>query len=208
MLHIYGRANSINVRKVLWMCEEVGERFSRDDWGRGFRSTSDEEFRRVSKFGVVPVIVDDGFVLRESNTIVRYLATKHGRADLYPTELKARATAEQWMDWAATDAYVGIRPVFLGLQVKMAPFKDDPRAIAAGIEEWSQQMRRLDEHFAAGRAYVAGEAFTIGDIPVGLIVNRWFSIAFDKPALNHLSAYYDRLTERPGYRTHGRNGTP
>jgi len=178
MLHIYGRANSINVRKVLWMCDEVGEPFTREDWGRGFRSTLEEPFRSVSRFGVVPVIDDAGFVLRESHTIVRYLATKHGRSDLYPVELKARALVEQWMDWAASDAYVGIRPVFLGLQVKMAPFKDAPEAIAAGIREWSGQMQRLDEHLAEKGPFVTGGAFTVGDIPVALIVNRWFTIPF------------------------------
>ena len=208
MLRIYGRANSINVRKVLWMCEEVGEPFSRDDWGRGFRSTDEAEFRRVSEFGVVPVVDDDGFILRESNTIVRYLANKHGRTDLYPADLKARAQAEQWMDWAATDAYVGIRPVFLGLQVKMAPFKDDPAAIRAGIAEWTRQMQRLEGHFAGSGPFVTGATFTVGDIPVGLIVNRWFSIPFEKPDLPNLSGYYDRLAERPAYRHHGRNGTP
>jgi len=208
MLKIYGRANSINVRKVLWMCDEVGEPFTREDWGRGFRSTSEEPFRSVSRFGVVPVIDDDGFILRESHTIVRYVAAKHGRADLYPTELKARATVEQWMDWAGSDAYVGIRPVFLGLQVKMAPFKDDPQAIAAGIKEWGTQMQRLDDHLAAAGPFVSGATFTVGDIPVGLIVNRWFAIPFEKPALANVAAYYERLSERANYRTHGRNGTP
>jgi glutathione S-transferase len=208
MLKIYGRANSINVRKVLWMCEEVGQPFVREDWGRGFRSTSEEPCRSISRFGVVPVIDDDGFILRESHTIVRYLATKHGRSDLYPAELKSRAGVEQWMDWAGSDAYVGIRPVFLGLQVKMAPFKDDPDAIAAGIREWSTQMQRLDDHLAAAGPFVAGSAFTVGDIPVGLIVNRWFAIPFEKPALANVAAYYDRLGERPAYRAHGRNGMP
>lgn len=208
MLKIYGRANSINVRKVLWMCDEVGEPYTREDWGRGFRPTSEEPFVRVSKFGVVPVVDDNGFVLRESNTIVRYLATKHGRSDLYPTELKARALSEQWMDWAATDASLVVRPVFLALQVKMAPFKDDPAGIEAGIREWTGQMQRLDEHLATGGPFVTGPAFTVGDIPVGLIVNRWFAIPFEKPDLPSVAAYYDRLAERPAFRTHGRNGTP
>lgn len=208
MLRIYGRANSINVRKVLWMCEEVGEPYTREDWGRGYRATSEEEFRRVSQFGVVPVVVDDDFVLRESNSIVRYLASKHGRADLYPEDIKARAIVEQWMDWAFTDAYVGIRPVFLGLHVKMAPFKDDAAAIREGVAEWTRQMERLDAELAKGAPFISGERFTVGDIPVGLIVNRWFSIAFEKPTFSHLSAYYDRLAERPAYRAHGRNGTP
>lgn len=207
MLKIYGRANSINVRKVLWICDEVGQKFEREDWGRGFRSTEDAAFQRLSRFGVVPVIDDDGFILRESNVIVRYLATKHGRADLYPTELKARATAEVWMDWMSTDLSGALRPVFLGLQVKM-PGYTDPKSIEAGIAEWTRQMRLLDAHLAGSGPYVAGSGFTVGDVCVGLAVNRWFSVSFEKPELKSVSAYYERLSERPAYRAHGRNGTP
>lgn len=208
MLKIYGRANSINVRKVLWLCGEVGQTYEREDWGRGYKPTSEAAFQKVSTFGVVPVVDDDGFILRESNTIVRYLAAKHGRHDLYPTELKARALAEQWQDWAATDIYAAVRPVFLGLQVKMAPFKDDQAGIAAGIKEWARQMALLEGHLAGSGPYVTGKSFTIGDISVGLVVNRWFGIAFDKPELEAVTAYYDRLSERAAFREHGRNGTP
>ncbi len=208
MLRIYGRANSINVRKVLWMCDEVGQTYHREDWGRGFRPTNEAEFRRVSEFGVVPVIDDEGFILRESNTIVRYLASKYSRPDLYPADLKSRAVTEQWMDWAATDVYVAVRPVFIGLQVKIAPFKDDMAAVQAGIQDWTRQMQRLAAHLAASGPYVAGKSFSIGDIPIGLVVNRWFGIDFEKPTIPELSAYYDRLGERPAYLAHGRNGTP
>jgi len=207
MLKIYGRANSINVRKVLWICDEIGQKFEREDWGRGFRPTDDPAFQRLSRFGVVPVIDDDGFILRESNVIVRYLATKHGRADLYPSDRKARAAAEVWMDWTSTDLFSTIRPVFLGLQVKM-PAYTDPKSIEAGIVEWSRQMRLLDAHLASVGPFVTGPSFTLGDICVGLAVNRWFSIDFDKPELESVSAYYERLSERPAYRAHGRNGTP
>ncbi len=207
-MRIYGRANSINVRKVLWMCDEVGQSYEREDWGRGYRPTTEPEFVKISAFGVVPVIEDDGFILRESGTIVRYLANKYDRKDLYPAAPKSRALAEQWMDWAATDVYQPIRPVFLGLQVKMAPFKDDKAGIEAGIREWGRQMQHLEQHIATNGPFVTGKAFTIGDIPVGLIVNRWFAIPFEKPSLPALTAYYDRLAERPAYRAHGRNGTP
>jgi glutathione S-transferase len=207
MLKIYGRANSINVRKVLWTCEEIGQKFEREDWGRGFRSTDDPAFQRLSRFGVVPVIDDAGFILRESNVIVRYLATKHGRADLYPTDLKARAMAEVWMDWTSTDLFSAIRPVFLGLQVKI-PAYTDPKSIEAGIVEWTRQMRLLDAHLASVGPFVTGPTFTVGDICVGLAVNRWSAINFDKPELKSVSAYYERLSERPAYRAHGRNGTP
>lgn len=208
MFRIYGRANSINVRKVLWMADEVGQAYEREDWGRGYRQTDAAEFRRVSAFGVVPVIEDDGFVLRESNSIVRYLAAKYARHDLYPAESQARAIVDQWMDWASTDLYWGgARAVFLGLLVK-APAFQAPGVIEAGIAEWSRQMRLLDAHLAAGGPFITGARFTIGDIPAALVVNRWFAIPFDKPALPAVNAYYDRLTERPPYRAHGRNGTP
>jgi glutathione S-transferase len=208
MLKIYGRANSINVRKVLWLCDEIGQRYEREDWGRGYKPTSEPEFQKVSIFGVVPVVDDNGFILRESNTIVRYLAAKHQRTDLYSADLKQRAAVEQWMDWAATDIYTAVRPVFLGLQVKMAPFKDDAGGIAAGIRDWARQMQLLETHLSESGPYVTGRALTIGDIPVGLIVNRWFAIPFEKPSLPAVSVYYDRLAERAPYRAHGRNGTP
>lgn len=207
MLKIYGRANSINVRKVLWMCGELGLPFSREDWGRGYRPTNEPEFQRVSKFGVVPVIDDGGFILRESNTIVRYLAAKHGRTDLYPTDLESRVTAEAWMDWAISDLYQGVRGVFLGLVVKM-PSHQDPKAIAASGIEWNRQMKLLDDQLAAHGPYLMGDGFTVADIPAGLIVNRWMSIGFEKPSLPAVSAYYERLSERAAYREHGRNGTP
>jgi glutathione S-transferase len=204
-MKVYGRANSINVRKVLWMLDEVGEKYEREDWGRGFKSTDDPVFRKINPVGVVPVIDDGDFRLRESNTIVRYLAEKHGRADLYPKDLKARATTESWMDWASTDLASGMRPVFHGLVVKNPAFAN---MVEGGIKEWSGQLRVLEDHLAAGNSYVMGRNFTIGDIPVGLVVNRWFSIPFKKPELKAVAAYYDRLSERPAYRAHGRNGTP
>ena len=94
MLKIYGRADSINVRKVLWLADEIGLAYTREDWGRGFRATDDPEFLRLNPLGLVPVIDDGGFVLRESHAILRYLAAKHGRHDLYPSDLRLRARVE------------------------------------------------------------------------------------------------------------------
>ena len=205
MLKVYGRGNSINVRKVLWTLEELGLKYEREDWGRGFRPTDDPVFRAINPVGVVPVIDDGEFRLRESNTIVRYLAEKHGRADLYPKDLKARATIESFMDWASTDLGAGMRPVFHGLVVKNPAYVDQ---VEAGAKGWAQQMDVLEHHLAKHGPYVMGKGFTIGDIAVGLVVNRWFSVNFPKPAFKAVTEYYDLLTERPAYRLHGRNGTP
>jgi glutathione S-transferase len=207
MLKVYGRANSINVRKVLWVIGEIGIPFTREDWGRGFRPTSEPEFQKLSRFGVVPVIDDDGVILRESNSIGRYLAAKHGRTDLYPSDPVARAKVEGWMDWGSTDFYSGVRPVFHSVVTKM-PAYQDPKILEAGVKEWSAQMRLLDQQLTEHGPYLMGRDFTLADVPAGLVVNRWFAVPFEKPEFKAASAYYDRLAERPAYRTHGRNGMP
>ncbi len=207
MLKIYGRANSLNVRKVLWLCAEIGIPYERTDWGRDHRPTSEPEFMKVSIFGVVPVVEDEGFILRESNTIARYLATKHGRADLYPTEPKARAIVEQWMDYGNTDLGSGMRPVFQGKVLGIKPHSL-PEVIAWGAADWNRQMGRVDTHLQGAGPYLAGREFTLADIPCGLMVHRWMVLDFEKPKLAAIEAYYKRLCERPGFKAHGCNGMP
>lgn len=207
MFKIYGRPNSLNVRKVLWLCEEIGLPYERTDWGRDYRPTSEAEFMKVSIFGAVPVVDDDGFILRESNTILRYLCSKHGRQDLYPTELKARAIVEQWMDYGNTDLGNGMRPVFQGKMLGIKPH-DIPEVVAWGAADWNKQMARLATHLRSGVPYLAGMDFTLADIPAGMQVQRWMVLDFDKPKLPEIEAYYARLGERPGYRLHGCNGMP
>lgn len=207
MLKIYGRPNSLNVRKVLWLCEEIGLAYERTDWGRDFRPTTEPEFMKLSIFGVVPVVDDDGFIIRESNAILRYLCAQHARADLYPTDLKRRAIVEQWMDYGNTDLGSGMRPVFQGKVLGIKPH-DIPEVIAWGAADWNKQMTRLDAHLQGGTPYLAGPEFTLADIPAGLMVHRWMALDFDKPKLAALEAYYRRLGTRPGFVKHGCNGMP
>ena len=207
MLKIYGRANSLNVRKVLWMCGELDLAFEREDWGRDYQPTTDPRFMQLSIYGVVPVIDDSGFILRESNTIVRYLAAKHGRTDLYPTDITSRALVEQWMDYGSTDLGIGMRAVFQGKILGLAPWHE-PKVVAHGIADWNRQFSRLDKHLSEGNTYMAGERFSIADIPVGVMVNRWMVLDFEKPELPAIRAYFGRLSERPAYRRHINNGEP
>ncbi|MGI9424953.1 MAG: glutathione S-transferase family protein [Hyphomicrobiaceae bacterium] len=207
MLKIYGRANSINVRKVLWICDEIGLPFDREDWGRGYRPTSEDVYKRINPFEVVPAIDDDGFTLRESNTIVRYLATKHGREDLYPSDLHGRFRCEAWMDWASQDLYTDVRPIVMAL-IFNVPEYQVPEIQKKAIAGWSRVMEMLEQYLSDGDPYLLGQTFTIADIPTGLVVNRWYTLDFPKPELPAVQAYYDRLSARPPFRAHGRNGLP
>jgi len=207
MLRILGKSSSINVRKVLWTCREVGVAYAREDWGSGFAATDDPAFRAMNPNGLVPVIEDENGVLWESNTICRYLAGKHGRADLLPEDPWARAQVEKWMDWQATELNGSWRAAFMGL-VRRDPAYDEPTRIDAGVRAWNAAMGILEQRLAATGAYAAGDGFTLADIVLGLSVNRWFMTPMPRPAYPAVAAYYDRLGERPGFREHGRNGVP
>lgn len=207
MIKVLGKASSINVRKVLWACDEMGIAYKREDWGDGFRSTRSPEFLALNPNGLVPVLVDDDLVLRESNTIVRYLATKHARVDLLPSAPGERALVEMWMDWQATEFNTAWRYAFQALARKNPAFHDKAQ-LTASIQNWTEHLAILDAHLAQTRAFVHGETFTVADIPIGLSVNRWFMTPLERPLFPAVSDYYERLSQRPAFMTHGRNGTP
>jgi glutathione S-transferase len=207
MLQLLGKSSSINVRKLLWLCAELELPYQQEQWGSGFRDTNAPEFLALNPNAQVPVIRDGELVLWESNTICRYLAAKHGREDLLPSQPAARARVEQWMDWQATDLNSAWRYAFVAL-VRKSPGFSDPSAIAASASTWNRLMKLLDAQLARTGAYVLGETFTLADIVLGLSTHRWFMTPIERPELAAVSAYYDRLNQRAGFRAHGRNGIP
>ena len=207
MLEILGKSTSINVRKVLWLCDELALPYRQEQWGLGFRSTQTPDFLALNPNGMVPVVRDGSFVLWESNTICRYLASRHQRTDLLPTEPGRRALVEQWMDWQATELNNSWRYAFMAL-VRRSPMHTDTDAIESGVAGWNRHMGILDAQLSRTGAFAAGDAFTLADIVLGLSVNRWFMTQMDRPVLPAVKNYYERLSRRPGYRLHGRNGTP
>ena len=207
MLQLLGKSSSINVRKVLWTCAEMGLAHEQEPWGSGFRSTDTAEFLALNPNAMVPVIRDDGFVLWESNTICRYLAAKHGRSDLLPVAATDRARVEQWMDWQATELNNAWRYAFMAL-VRLSPDHTDAQATAASVRHWNHHMTLLDHQLRKTGAFVTGPVFTLADIVLGLSVNRWLMTPMQRPSLAAVTAYHERLRERPGYLAHGSNGTP
>ncbi len=198
MLKVYGRTSSINVRKVLWLCTELGLPVEQEPWGTGFRSTQEMQFLAMNPNGLVPVIDDAGFVLWESNTICRYLAARHGRTDLLPRDGQARARVEQWMDWQATELNNAWRYAFMHW-ARRSPSFADPAAAAASAEHWNRHMALLDAQLACSGGFVTGSDFTLADIVLGLATHRWLMTPIERPALPAVDAYCMRLRERPGF---------
>jgi glutathione S-transferase len=207
VLQVLGKASSINVRKVLWLCEELALPCEHEEWGQGHRPTGTPEFLALNPNAMVPVIRDGDFVLWESNTICRYLASREQRRDLLPADPAGRARVEQWMDWQATELNNAWRYAFMSL-VRRSPLHADPQALAAGIAQWNRHMAILDAQLQRTGGHAAGEGFTLADIVLGLSTERWLAAPIARPRLPAVEAYHARLLERPGFRLHGANGLP
>jgi glutathione S-transferase len=198
MLKVWGRVNSINVQKVLWALDELQVAYERVDAGMAFGVVTEAFYKTMNPNARVPTIEDDGFVLWESNAIVRYLAAKHGAGTLWPTDLKQRADSDRWMDWISNHVSPVITPVFWGL-VRTPADKRNLAQIEADAEKTAQQLQVL-EQCLADRSYVAGQNFTMGDIVVGVTVYRWYGLEVKRPRLANIEAYYARLQQRPAFK--------
>ena len=199
MLKIWGRVNSVNVKKAMWCVGELGLPHERIDAGMKFGVNKTPEYLRMNPTGLVPTIDDDGFTLWESHTIVRYLSAKHSAGKLCPADLQQRADAERWMDWAFTFQNA-MRNVFWGL-IRTPPEKRDLKAIEEGTKKSHELAAMLDKALT-DRPFVAGAAFTMGDIPIGAEVQRYMRVPIERPALPHLHAWFERLRERPAFLKH------
>jgi glutathione S-transferase len=197
MLRIWGRLSSVNVQKVVWCCDEIGLPYERLDAGGAFGRNNTPEYLAMNPNGLVPVIEDDGFILYESNAIVRYLAAKHG-SPLFPVEPHSRADVDRWMEWQSTGYTPAMVQAFWQL-VRTPPEKRDMASVEASRVKGEKHSAVLDAHLK-GREFVAGSAFSAADIVVGCAAHRWLNLPMAREARPELERWYAMLKSRPGAR--------
>jgi glutathione S-transferase len=200
MLEVWGRRNASNVLSVMWAVGELTLPHVRHDVGGSFGGVATPNYLSMNPNGRIPTIKDDGFVLWESNAIVRYLSRRYGQGTLWPESGNQCAIADQWMDWHKTTAYPDYINLFWAI-VRTEPALRDPSTIAALSKSVGEALKILDAHLAT-HPYVAGETLTMADIPLGPLAYRYFHLDIERPALPSVTAWYQRLRERPAYREH------
>ena len=199
MLKVWGRRNAYNVQKAMWAIGETGVAHEHKNAGGSFGGLNDPEFKQMNPNSRVPVIIDNGEVIWESNTIVRYLCAKYGK-DLCPTDLVLRARAEKWMDWTLATMQKDLIDFFWSYY-RMPAAKHDKARIAALLAASDRHLKLMDEHLATHK-YLAGETFSMADIPAGVMMYRHFEMDIARPDVPNVVAWYKRLQERPAYREH------
>jgi len=200
MIRIWGRKNSINVQKVMWMVGEIGLEHERIDAGGAFGRNKDPDYLKMNPNGLVPVLQDGDLTLWESNVIVRYLAARYGDVNLWPEDPAVRAETDKWMDWMITTLNPAIFPTFWGL-IRTPPAERDMKAIEAARLKSAELLKIFEAH-TAHRLFVGGTTLSIGDIPMGVFVKRWFALPIERPNYPGVAAYYERLKQRPAFVQH------
>lgn len=198
MLTIWGRNTSSNVMKVLWLCDELGVPFRREDAGGAFGRTKEPAYLGLNPNSTVPTIVDaDGTVVWESNAILRYLCASHEA--LYPATPRRRAVVDQWLDWQQTSLNVRMSTLFLGL-IRTPEAQRDQAALATARDQ-AEGLFGILEGQLEGRDFVAGD-FSIADIAMGPVLHRWFALPITRAEQPRVRAWYERLLARPAYARH------
>lgn len=202
MLRIWGRANSSNVMKVLWSCEELGVPFERIDAGGAFGRTKEPEYLAKNPNALVPTIEEpDGFVLWESNAIIRYLArTRAPGNTLYPADPRAAADCDRWMDWQLGALNAPMTTIFFTWVRIPEPERD--YAAAGKARDAAERLWAMVEAKLGGNAFLGGANLTLADIALGVYVHRWFALPIERKPMPALEAWYARLQQRPGYAKH------
>jgi glutathione S-transferase len=195
MLEIWGRISSLNVRKVVWAAQELGLPFERRDAGGRFGVVDTPEYRRLNPNALVPLLVDEDFVLWESNAIVRYLGAKHAPGSFYPQDLRQRFDAERWMDWQQTELNPAGRAAFTQL-IRVREAERDAAAIAESVARTEPLLSLVDEHLSR-QPYMAGQHFTMADVPLACEIHRWFGLPRQRPPRANIERWYAAILARP-----------
>lgn len=199
MLKIWGRNTSSNVQKVIWGLAEMQLPFERIDVGGAFGKTKDAAYLAMNPNSLVPTLEeDDGYTLWESNSILRYVAAKHAYRTLEPADLKVRASAQKWMDWQLSVMAPAITPVFWGL-IRTPAEQRDAKAIVTGKEKTVAAAQIMDAQLGK-TAYLAGDDFSYGDIPVGIMIYRYMQLIPERSATPNLDRWYAAISSRAAFK--------
>ncbi|XYH99174.1 glutathione S-transferase family protein [Sorangium sp. So ce1128] len=197
MLRLWGHKNSSNVQKVLWALDELRLDFERVDAGGPFGRVKEADYLTLNPNGLVPTLEDGPLVVWESHAIVRYLFARYGSPPLQPSDLADRARADAWTDWQFGTLWPPVRTLLVQL-LRTPEERRDQGAIDAARKAALAALGILDRELSR-HPWAAGEYFTFADIPLGVAAQRWYNLPIDRPALQHVDAWYGRIKRRPGF---------
>ena len=197
MITVWGRENSTNVKKVLWMLDELELTYNIVNAGGAFGKNTDPAYLALNPNGLVPCFQEDDFVLWESNAILRYLAECSGKPEFWPADARHRASIDKWLDWASSSLIAPYRQVYQTL-VRIPEPERDMALVASGMKVFEKYWAIADA-ILAKQKWLSGETFGIGDIPLGIYAYSWYSLNIERQSHPNVERWYQQLTQRPAF---------
>ncbi len=213
MLTIWGRPTSARTQKVLWALAETGIEFemilasgtmgpngSVDKGNEPYGVVDTPEYLAMNPNGTVPTIKDGDFTLWESNSVIQYLAMKYAPEPLFGDDLETFASASRWMDWEG-NMFLPHQHTLVMHLVRLPPEERDPAQVEGARQALLRPLKIIDSQLAK-TSFISGERFTMGDIPIGIRVHRWFLFDLETPDFPNLTRWYEVIRQRPGFLEH------
>jgi glutathione S-transferase len=201
MVKLFGHLNRLspNTLKLRVALAEAGVEYEYVPVDLGKREQHRPEFLALNPHGKVPVLVDDDFVLPESDAILWYIAERFPEAGLLGGTARDRARALEWCDFASTALYPAYYDVYFHTQGG-APERRIAAVAEGGQQRFDRALAVLDGTLAE-RAFVTGD-FSIADIALAAVLRAARErVRYDPMAHGALEAWYARVTERPAWRS-------
>lgn len=164
-LIIYGSARSRTMR-TLWLCAELGLDYEHVPYEWDAAALKSPEFLALNPAGAIPMIVDDGVVVAESMAIALHLSRRYGDAGpepVYPQGPQAQADVLRWSLWAQ-----GQLEPWVQQDLRLSELRAQAGAVTRA--EASRSLATL-ERGLAGRRWLAGDHFTVGDLNVAGVLS-------------------------------------
>ncbi len=210
MIRIWGRRTSARTLKALWALAEAGVPYELvpasatmgpdGSAARGhtpYGVVDTDAYRAMNPNGTVPTIDDDGFVLWESNAIVRYVAMQYAPDLLYGGDTRTFAAASRWLDWENNMLIPSQHALALQLY-RLPEDARDPEILEHARQDLIGKFAIVEEQLGIG-GYMEGSRFTLADIPIGIRVHRWKLFGLDGPPTPNIDRWYAEIVARPAF---------
>ena len=203
MLQIYGRKNSNQVIQLMWAVDELGIEYKRHNVGGSFGGLDTEEYGKMNPNRLVPTINDNGFILWESYAIIRYLCGQYGQGSLWPDDPQQAALADQWMEWTNSRFMSTFFPIFWNL-IRTPKDQQNADKIIESAKATGKLLQIVEQNLQ-GKDYLAGNNLTMGDIPLGSMMFKYYTLGIERPSLPNIERWYASLCERKAYKDNAMN---
>ncbi|MBX9710966.1 MAG: glutathione S-transferase N-terminal domain-containing protein [Xanthobacteraceae bacterium] len=204
-MKVLGRADSLNVRKVLWAMDEMGIEIVREDYGGSFGKTDTEEYRCMNPTGLVPVVIDGDAAIWESNTIIRYLATRSPNKGFAGASSREAAQISQWMDWQLGTLNPLAQSLFV--QIRLGE-KSDQKIVADVSANLAKLLNTVLKRALPPHGFMFGKSVTAADICLGIMLHRYVSLLDAASLEDRVRQYHKDNSERAGFQKYVAIGKP